>query len=360
LKLSGSSSGSASATPIRVLVVEESSTVRQLLVAILKSDPEISVVGEAGTGAEAVRMATELAPDLITMDVNMPLLDGIDATKEIMREAPTRILLVTSLAPTDVNLSLSAMEAGALMVVAKPESPTSPDFESRRKQLLDMTKAMASVKVVRRWSSDNGVRSIVERQARRLERTEGIRLVAIGTSTGGPAALHRVLVSLPPDFPAPVLVVQHIAQGFVAGLASWLGSNCALQVTVAAHLEKLSAGTVYLAPDGAHLGVTRDSRALLSDASPIGGFRPSADFLFDSAADAFGSGLLALILTGMGRDGVEGLRSVVAHGGKTLAQDETSSVVYGMAAEAVRAGVVSEILPLERIGPRVLELVTTP
>jgi two-component system chemotaxis response regulator CheB len=221
-----------------------------------------------------------------------------------------------------------------------------------------MAKAMATVKVVRRWSSAVDVPAIPRRRAEHLSARTGVRLVAIGTSTGGPAALNRILANLPSDFPVPIVVVQHIAQGFVAGLASWLASTCALRVTVAADLQQLKPGCVYLAPDGLHLGVTRDLRVSLSDASPIGGFRPSADYLFDSAARALGSGLLALILTGMGRDGVDGLLAVINHGGRVLAQDETTSVVYGMAGEAVQAGVVSEILPLERIAPRLIDLVS--
>lgn len=350
---------------IRVLVAEDSSTARRLLVEVLRGDPAFEVVGEASNGAEAIERAVALAPDLITMDVHMPLVDGLDATKAIMREAPTPILIVSAAAtPGDVELSLSATQAGALMVVEKPGDPRSEQFEQQRAQLLAMARAMAEVKVVRRWGAggDGGARA--PRRARATPRSAGVRrggagtvdLVAIGTSTGGPAALHRIFIDLPRDFPAPILVVQHIARGFVSGLASWLGANCSLSVTVAADGEPLVPGTVYLAPDGRHLGVTADRRVRLSDAAPIGGFRPSVDHLFESCARVLGGSVVAVVLTGMGRDGADGLRAVRAAGGRVLAQDEASSVVFGMAQEAVQAGVVHELLSLEALPHRLVEL----
>lgn len=339
---------------IRVLVAEDSSTVRQLLVELLRSDPAFEVVAEAANGAEAVARAIELRPDLVTMDVHMPIIDGLDATKEIMREAPTPILVVSSAASSgDVGLALSATQAGALMVVPKPEHPRSADFDRQCQQFLSMARAMAGVKVVRRWQPGAGLGAL---RAPRARLRAGVRLVAIGTSTGGPAALRRVLLDLPRELPVPVLVVQHIAPGFVGGLADWLGANVSLKVTIAADGEPLRPGVVYLAPDDRHLGVTVDGRVQLLDTAPVGGFRPSADVLFDQCARAYGPGVLALVLTGMGRDGVDGLATVRAGGGRVLAQDEASSVVFGMAAEAVRGGVVDEVLPLQALGRRVAEL----
>jgi two-component system chemotaxis response regulator CheB len=337
-----------------VLVAEDSTSVRQLLVAILSSDPGFQVVGEAANGTEAVRKARELAPDLITMDVYMPELDGIDATKAIMREAPTSILVVTATGSRgDVELSMNAMQAGALMVVDKPVDPTAPRFEQQRAQLLSMAKAMAGVKVVRRWGSETKVRV-----PRTSDVPGTVRIIAIGTSTGGPAALHRILIDLPRQLPVPVLVVQHIARGFIEGLAHWLALNCALPVQVATDQSSLLPGVVYLAPDDRHLGPTADGRVRLSAAPPINGFRPSVDHLFESCGRAYGDEAVGVILTGMGRDGVDGLRSLHAAGGWIIAQDEATSIVYGMAQEAVRAGVVNEVLPLESIGSRLKELVS--
>ncbi len=346
--------------PIRVLVAEDSTTARRLIVEIFRSDPAFEVVGEAADGGEAVSQALDLRPDLVTMDVHMPVLDGLDATKEIMRRAPTPILIVSAAAARgDVELSLSATQAGALMAIAKPESPLEASFPAQRAQLLAMARAMAGVKVVRRWGETS--RSTLERAlavaaAPRPRRGNGRpRLVAIASSAGGPAALRRILLDLPADFPVPIVIVQHISAGFLPGLVSWLGSNCPLAVRVAESGGAPRSG-VYLAPDGCQLGFA-DGRFAFANAPPIGGFRPSADYLFASAARAYGSGALGIVLTGMGRDGADGLRALHAAGGYVLAQDEESSVVYGMAQEAVRAGVVDEVLPLEVIAPRLLELV---
>ncbi|MDQ6829276.1 MAG: chemotaxis-specific protein-glutamate methyltransferase CheB [Gemmatimonadota bacterium] len=340
---------------IRILVVDDSATARQLLIAILNSDPALQVVGEASNGVEAVDQATRLAPDLITMDVQMPLMDGIEATKEIMIVAPTPILVVSAAGPgASLDLSFDAMQAGALMVLPKPASPMAPEFEEQRRQLLEMAKGMAQVKVVRRW----GPRGPGEQRAARAlgMRADTGPLVAIGASTGGPAALRRILIALPADFPAPIAIVQHIAKGFVSGLASWLSGSCSLHVKVADQGEKVVARTVYIAPDDRHLGFAADGSVMLSDAPAIGGFRPSVTHLFAAAASAYGSRVIALLMTGMGSDGAGAVGAVRAAGGVVLVQDEETSVVYGMGQEAVKTGFVNEVISLDRIPPRLLEM----
>lgn len=336
---------------IRVVVAEDSPTVRTLLVAILESDPELHVVGEAQNGREAVQLAIQLRPDLITMDVQMPTLDGLEATKEIMVHAPTPILIVSSRASqANIELSLNAVRAGALMVVSTPANPQSEQFLEQRDHLLAMVKAMAGVKVVRRWTS---TASRVPAPRPRAMRAP-IRVVALAASTGGPAALQQILAGLPRDFPVPIVVVQHIAHGFVDGLAHWLTGSCDLHVKVAEHGESLQPRTVYLAPDRRHLAISPKGRVALSSRPPIGGFQPSATYLFECAARAYGASVAAVILTGMGSDGVAGLRAVRATGGLVLAQDEATSVVYGMPREALAAGVVDAVLPLPDIAPRLL------
>lgn len=359
------SSGGAPSGRIRVLVAEDSTTVRRLLVELLRGDPAFEVVAEAGNGLEAVAQAIALRPDLVTMDIHMPLLDGLDATKEIMREAPTPILIVSSVATTsDVGLGFSATQAGALMVVPKPEHPHHPDFARDREHFLAMARLMAGVKVVRR-TARRGDAAPTLGATRRAPSRQAARAIAIGTSTGGPAALRRLLLDVPARYPAPILVVQHIARGFVGGLAEWLGANLALGVTVATDGMPLRAGVVHLAPDDRHLGVAVDGtaplgRVVLLDREPVGSFRPSATTLFESCAQAYGSRLVAVVLTGMGNDGVAGLAAVRRAGGRVLAQDEASSVVFGMAQEAMRAGHVDELLPLDALGARLVELVEEP
>jgi two-component system chemotaxis response regulator CheB len=349
------------ASTIRVLIADDSPTTRAMLKALFARSSEFEVVGEAQNGAEAIERAIALTPDLIIMDVHMPVVDGLDATKEIMREAPAPILMVSASASTsDVALGLSATQAGALMLLEKPSGPDNAAFEGQARQFLSMAKAMAGVKVVRRWSRPAGRGAIVGAAAeppRRTVKNGAPRLIAIGTSTGGPAALHRILLDLPRDFDVPIVVVQHMARGFIDGLVKWLGGSIALRVTTAAHGEPLQPGVVYIAPDDKHLGVTPDGRAMLASTAAVGGFRPSVDYLFDSCARAFESALVAVILTGMGQDGVEGLATVKGRGGRVIAQDERSSVVYGMAQQAVQRGLVDEVLPLDVIGQRLLTLV---
>ena len=338
---------------IRVLVAEDSPTARMLLVELFRSAKDFEVVGEAANGAEAIERAVELSPDLIIMDVHMPILNGLDATKEIMRQAPAPILMVSAAASSsDVALALSATQAGALMILEKPHNPSDPEFAGEAEQLLTMARAMAGVKVVRRWGGSRQPAAI----ATRVAANRAVKLVAIGTSTGGPAALHRIFIDLEHDFSVPIVVVQHMARGFIGGLASWLGANTSLKVTVAEQNESLAGGTIYLAPDDAHLGVTPDGRVALSNSAPLSGFRPSADHLFDSCARAYGSSLVAVILTGMGSDGAEGLATVKARQGRVIAQDERSSIVFGMNQQAIERGLVDEVLPLDNIGQRLAEL----
>jgi two-component system chemotaxis response regulator CheB len=343
---------------IRVLVAEDSPTARRLLVEMLTSDPGITVVGEARNGLEAVEMAERLRPDLITMDVQMPELDGLEATMRIVGKVPTPIIIVSSQAnASEVELSLEATRAGALMVLPKPEGPLSPRFREQQEQLVAMVKAMSDVKVVRRWGASTpakGHRAIGTPPSRSAERP---RVIAIGASTGGPAALRDVFSVMPPNFSLPVLVVQHISKGFVNGLANWLAANTRLQVRVATASDVAKPGVVYLAPDDQHLGIREDGRIELTSGPPIGSFRPSATHLFQSAARAYGGRVTAVILTGMGDDGVTGLRAVHAAGGLVVAQDEASCVVYGMPREAVRAGVVTVVLPLSEIASRLVEVV---
>lgn len=343
---------------IRVLVVEDSSTVRALLVGMFASEPQgFSVVGEAQNGLEAVELARRLRPDVVTMDLRMPLLDGLEATRLIMMNTPTPVVVISGSDSLEVQTSMRALEAGALAVLEKPAGPAQPGFEERRLALLQTVRLMAGVKVVRRTSQRQEPRAVAPPRPLAPSSRNRVQAVAIATSTGGPVALETILERLPGDFPVPILVVQHLAKGFLGGLATWLGSASKLRVKVAEPGEQLAAGVVYLAPDELHLGVTADRRVALSAEPALGGFRPSGTFLFDSVARALGPGALALILTGMGRDGLDGLRTVKAKGGRILAQDEKSSVVFGMPAAAIDAQLADEVVALEDVAGRLLALV---
>lgn len=339
---------------IRVVIADDSPTARQLLRAILEQDGDISIIGEAADGVAAVDMVAERQPDLVVMDVHMPMADGLQATKEIMFRAPTPILIVSSVTQRDVDLSLSATQAGALMAVPKPDSPAAPGFEDSAEEFRRMVRAMAQVKVVRRWSASSPA---PQRTVLRRRKGDPVELVAMAASTGGPAALRRVLMDLPVTFPAPVLLVQHIARDFTAGFADWLSASCSLSVRLARQGETLQPGVVYVAPDDVHLGVSGDGRVKLARTDPVDGFRPSATYLFESAAAAAGSRLAAVVLTGMGSDGAAGLEAAHRAGACVIAQDEASSVVFGMAQEAVRRGAVDMVVPVELIATRLMELV---
>jgi two-component system chemotaxis response regulator CheB len=238
------------------------------------------------------------------------------------------------------------------MAMPKPDGPASATFSDDAAVLRTMARAMAQVKVVRRWST--GVAPMRARRRRLPSATP--ELIAIAASTGGPAALRRILMDLPRTFPAPILIVQHIARDFTAGFADWLAGSCALPVQLARHGEPLRNGVVCIAPDNVHLGVTPDGRTHLSHELPISGFRPSATHLFATAA-TYGPRLAAVVLTGMGSDGVDGLVEAHDAGAYVLAQDEASSIVFGMAGEAVRCGAVDLVLPLEQIARRLVDLV---
>ena len=350
---------------IRVLVIDDSATARALVVNVLGSAGDLQVVGEARDGLEGVALTQKLRPDVVTMDLHMPKMDGYTAIKEIMITAPTPIVVATgSTLAGEVATAMHALRAGALAVLRKPPAPGTPGFDEAVQKLITTVRAMAQVKVVRHWRS-------TDRQTPRdggstpapLPPPMGdvrTRLVAVATSTGGPAALQVLLSDLPGDFEAPILVVQHITRGFTNGLAAWLNTLCDLHVKVAEHGERLASHTVYIAPDDRHLGVSNQAVVALSAAPPVGGFRPSGTFLFESAARAFGPAATAVILTGMGDDGVAGLRAVRQAGGRIIAQDEETSVVYGMPGAAVAAGLADQVLPLDRVAARLVQLVRGP
>lgn len=334
---------------IRVLVADDSPTARALLSAMLSADPELSVVGQAADGLQAVEAAARLRPDVITMDIQMPNLDGIGATRRVMSQRPTPIVIVSSLDVREIAISLEALRAGALALFPKPQGPGSAAFERQRADLIATVKAMARVPLGKG-------RPAAPRAPARVPERARAEVVAIAASTGGPAALHRIFTGLPASFPAPILVVQHLATGFAEGLAGWLDRATPLGVRVARDGEPLRPGVVYVAPDDRHLGA-EGGRVLLSDAAPVEGFRPAGSFLFESVARAYGPRACALILTGIGRDGVAGLPPIRKAGGLVLAQDEASSVVYGMPGAAVAGGLADQIVPLEGIAERLQAVV---
>lgn len=333
---------------INVLVVEDSAVVQMLLKHLLDSDPELQVMGIASNGQEAVDSVARHPPDVILMDIHMPKMDGYEATQRIMETHPVPIV-ITSATPSDqeIGVTFRALEAGAVAFIDKPVGLNTPGFEQMARKLLETVKLMAEVKVVKRWAQDR--RTVARPVIELPRRGETVNVVAIGASTGGPPVIQTILKGLPRDFSAPILVVQHIASGFLGGMADWLRQTTALSVHLGAHGATALPGHVYLAPDGFHMGLLPGGRILLSQNEPENNLRPAVSFLFRSVANVSGARAVGVLLTGMGRDGAEELKLLRNTGAVTIAQDATTSVIHGMPGEAIRLGAALYTLPPEQI-----------
>lgn len=332
---------------IRVLVVDDSPSVRELLVHILGADPAIRVIGCAADGEQAVAMAASLRPDVITMDLHMPNMDGYEATRQIMQACPAPVVVVSGVdSNAEVEAGFRAIEAGALVLVPRPHGPSHPEHAASAQALVRTVKSMAEVRVVRRWPSSGAA----PRHAAPARHAARHRLVAIGTSTGGPAVLRDILAQLGEAFPLPVVIVQHISPGFTEGLAEWLGRASGFPVRIAQHGERLAPGRAYLAPDGRQMEVTRLLAVALTDRPPEHGMRPAVAHLFRTIPPDLRPATVAVLLTGMGKDGAAELKRLRDDGAVTIVQDRASSAVYGMAGEAVRLDAAMLVLDPVRIG----------
>ena len=343
---------------IKVLVVEDSPIVREFLVHILGADPDIRVVGTAQDGEDAIEAVQRLRPDVVTMDIHMPKLDGLEATRRIMETDPRPIVIVSgSTDPREVATTFDAMEAGALAVLRRPAGIGHPDHEATARELVQTVKLMSEVKVVRRWPRRMAPGP---RQARiDLAREPAqVRIVALGASTGGPPVLHTILRGLPKDFPLPLVIVQHMAAGFIQGFVDWLGHSSGLPVRLAVHGEPMLPGHAYVAPDGRQMKLARGGRIALTLDEPENGLRPSVSCLFRSVAEVYGGDSLAGLLSGMGRDGAQELKLLKERGAVTFVQDKDSSVVHGMPGEAIKLDAALLVLPPEKIAPLLVNLAT--
>lgn len=346
---------------IRVVLVEDSPTIRRYLAMLIDDAPDMRVVAEATTGEDAVRLVRELRPSVVSMDINMPGMDGLDATRRIMAETPTPIVVVSGLLDVDVKLSLQAIEAGALAVIGKPPHHHHRSFAAARHELLTTLRAMAGVKVISR--RQYGVRQVsdVIKQAP-LPESKRPRLIAIGASTGGPSALMSLLRELPASLPIPIVIVQHMPQEFIAGLIKWLDGITDLDVQLATDGIRLEAGTVTIAPADAHLTLVQQENMLygrLRKDSPEDiqvRYMPSIDVLFTSVAQTLGKRGMGIILTGMGDDGARGLYAIRQAGGITMAQDERSSTVFGMPKAAIAREAVQIVVPVSKLATQITKM----
>jgi two-component system, chemotaxis family, protein-glutamate methylesterase/glutaminase len=333
---------------IKVLIVEDSQVVRDFMTFILSSDPAIQVIGTACNGREAIQAVREKRPDVVTMDIVMPGMDGFEATRIIMETTPTPIVIVSaSWDPKEVEKTFRAMEAGAVAAVVKPVGIIHPDYKNQAKELTRTVKLMSEVKVIKRRPQGikGAVISGVPTAGMVAPATPELKIVAIGASTGGPPVIETILSRLPKDFPAPLLIVQHIAAGFVQGFADWLAHSSRHPVKIAVQGEYLLPGHAYVAPDDLQMGVESAGRIHLSNSGPENGLRPSVSWMFRSVGEAYGKHAIGVLLTGMGKDGAQELKRMKERGAVTIVQDRESSIVYGMPGEAVTIHAASYVLP---------------
>jgi two-component system chemotaxis response regulator CheB len=345
---------------IKVLLVDDSPVAITILKRMLSKSPEIEVIGTAGNGREALTLISQVRPDVICTDLHMPVMDGLAFTKEVMANQPLPILL-TSVSASEGSLSaFEVIEAGAVDVFQKPRASFELDYEKLSPELIMKIKILSGVHVFRRPRPDSasatGRLPLEAKTAISLPRST-LRMVVIGASTGGPQALHTILTGLPSDFPLPIICIQHINEGFLRGLVEWLSHQCRMKVELAETGAGPQPGTVYFPQEGSHLRIDGAGRFVVSTEPFFDGHRPSVSVTMSSAAKYYMNSVLGVLLTGMGRDGAEGLRDIKNAGGITIAQDEATSIVFGMPQQAIALGAAEYIVPLDEIGPMILNFV---
>jgi len=347
--------------PIRVLVADDSAFARDVIRELLNDDPRIVIAGEAANGADALEQTMSLKPDIITMDIQMPVMDGFEAIKQIMACAPTPILVLTSL--QDSDLAYKAVAFGALEVMEKPKLTL-----TAKNQLISKILFLSKVKVIRHLKDHvqilntlqtfSGMDKIIARKAQQTVKScisgPPQAIIAIASSTGGPKALAVILSQIPANFPAAILIAQHIGAGFSSGLATWLGNISPLIVTIASHKEPVCASHVYIPPDNHHMEISKSGEILLSPKNEKTVYTPSADLLLSSVASFVKERAIGVVLTGMGRDGSSGIAAIYNGGGATIAQNEQSSIIFGMPKAAIETGCINKIVALEDI-PSILQ-----
>ncbi len=344
--------------PIRVLVVDDSAFMRKVVTEILSRDPALCVAGQARDGADALVKLDALRPDVVTLDIEMPVLDGLGALAEIMRRRPpTPVVMLSSLTQAGADATLRCLDGGAVDFVGKPSGSISLDIEKVAAELTAKVKAAAGARLAPKAARPAAAEKPAAQTAAAPPRPAGgkIAALAIGASTGGPRALQALVPLLPADLAVPIVIVQHMPPGFTASLAQRLEQMSPFRVREAASGDRLRPGEILVAPGGRHLVFDSAGVAHLTDEPPIHGVRPAVDITLSSLAQLYGPRLLAVLLTGMGRDGARGMKLTADKGGLTLAEDESTCVVYGMPKAAFEIGGVHRLLPLPEIAPAIAQ-----
>lgn len=337
---------------INILVVDDSETEAALITRIIESEPDMKVIGVARNGKEAIDLTARLKPDLITMDIQMPIMDGLEATRRIVSEYPTPIVVISStISNESVQATFPILEAGALSALAKPQNMFDPTFETTRKHITTTLRTMSEITVAKKRIRTSPTEKQVSAPEQKLPYVN-YELLAIGVSVGGPLALKTIFSKLSANFPIPVVVVQHMSLGFIHGYIQWLNEFATLSVKEAAHLELLKKGMIYVAPDNFHLEVVRVNEKLhakLVKGTPVDGFYPSITVLLHSVAKECRNKAIGVLLTGMGSDGAQGLLELKQARSHTFIQDKESAVVFGMAGVAQSIGAVDTVVKLDAI-----------
>jgi two-component system chemotaxis response regulator CheB len=343
---------------INVLIVDDSPTAREHLSNILSADPEINVAGTANNGEEALEAIRNKDPDIITMDLYMPRMGGIETTCKIMQTYPRPVVIVSdTFEANEVEMTFHAIEAGALAAVQRPVGTNHPDFEKTSKTLVQTVRLMSEVKVVRRRPGLERKESTSPDKTRIEPGRTDARIVAIGSSTGGPSVIKNILSALDEEFSAPILIVQHLVEGFVGGFVEWLSQTSRVLVHVASDNVLPLPGHAYVAPDGFQMRLETNGRISLDSNADNYSHRPSIACLFHSVADVFGQNAIGVLLTGMGKDGAEELGGLKEKGAMTIVQDEESSVVFGMPAEAIKLNAARYVLSGNEIAGTLTHLI---
>jgi two-component system, chemotaxis family, protein-glutamate methylesterase/glutaminase len=345
---------------IKVLIADDSHTTRMLLVHLLTAARDIQVIGAVIDGQAALDFLDHERnrPNVVLMDIHMPRLDGFETTRRIMETRPLPIVICTATSdPQELAIAFRSMEAGAVACIKKPVA-SGPDFEQHASNLLQTVRLMSEINVVRRWPRSRLVPSIRPAAVAFVKHRPAARIkaIGIGASTGGPPVLQTILSGLPKDFPAPLLIVQHIARGFLPGMVEWLNGTTGLHVHIAAHDACPLPGHAYIAPDDFHLGAGGSGRLVLTRDDPENGLRPAVSHLFRSLADTCGEAAVGVLLTGMGKDGAAEMKRMKDRGAHTIAQDRESSIVHGMPREAIELGAACQVLAADKIADALIAL----
>lgn len=344
--------------PIRVLVVDDSSFMRKAIKAMLEEDPAIRVIGTARDGVEAVEKVEELNPDVVTLDIEMPRMNGLEALGVMMKRHPLPVIVVSSLTEEGAKVTFEALDLGACDYIPKHLDDLAVNILRIKGELIAKVKAVAGKRVKRRPGIPP-VRMVVKKADRFVSQRTGV--VAIGASTGGPKAVENILMALPQDFPAGIVVIQHMPGQFTGPYADRLDTLCAMKVKEASERDVLREGWAFIAPGGRQLRLKKrgplEVGFLIADDPPDALYKPSVDITFLSVSECYPGRGIAIVLTGMGSDGLKGAKEIKRRGGRVIAQDESTAVVYGMPKAVVDEGVADMVLPLERIPGELLNLV---